>query len=755
MSHPVLKYGPLVFLTLALLSSLSGLQQVQALPLPSSQQAGSILQSTATPAPKAATIQSLLDKADAYFDATFLISPPGKNALETYQEVLKLDPLNAHAEEKMHEMARICKAWGDGAYIQGFQVEATTFYQRYLRIAQALIGAFNATDVQAGIQEVNTRLAEMGSAPLTPETNIAQTEPTLTAPTPLASPTSSATLSTYLQRFVAGEDVWGDLNQNPLFQPLLGIGGGILLILLAVGIYWIVIRPRMKRRLLNKALKLIDAQDESKFSQADDLLERALTSGMDKRSIEEARFSLAYVKARLKKYPEAWALVQKILSGTEPDQAVAYLAIWLQFQQKQYAEVERFYERYRELLGDFLETKMIAGIAYLNLGQQHWERREVEEAVRCFDVLRAMKILTEYLPKHIDDHQIVLGINSLFDGKVDQARKFFESAIAQASKAGKATFEGELGLLACEWREHDYPNIDDKLGQVIAAMERAPRPFENDDKENGANVLMRHVLLWHVVSLLFTWLQIPEKTGLPEGETAKALQRIEQVKKLDSRNADAALLHGLIVYYFDRQHDEQAVSILKQALDSGVNVPEVINLVNREEKVLEQRRKALDLYLQLAKKYLNDNSIPLELRQELKSHLDKFPRFQKLDKEIQLGSREDDALPSLQDIRTRGELLQKRVGGIVLKRLVNASEDDRDKINGLLTSLTQTTETLGNTQKELERTEQELMLQTGEFLLLEEDKPIEKNLGTPKTVALSPSTVERRPKDGKKRKTRA
>jgi len=103
----------------------------------------------------------------------------------------------------------------------------------------------------------------------------------------------------------------------------------------------------------------------------------------------------------------------------------------------------------------------------------------------------------------------------------------------------------------------------------------------------------------------------PGKSRASKGESEKAFGRIKRIKALDDKNADADLLKGMIEYYFDQPNSDQAVKTLKQALNHGVNVPEVINLVNREEKVLEQRRQALDQFLQLVKKYLNDASVPL------------------------------------------------------------------------------------------------------------------------------------------------
>ena len=81
-------------------------------------------------------------------------------------------------------------------------------------------------------------------------------------------------------------------------------------------------------------------------------------------------------------------------------------------------------------------------------------------------------------------------------------------------------------------------------------------------------------------------------------------------------------------------------------------------------------------------------------------------------------SGEDDAMPSLQDIQSRGQTLRERVEKIVRSKL---DEEDAARVQELLATLDKATDVLVKGKNELEETEQKLMLQTGEFLLAEEE----------------------------------
>ena len=77
-------------------------------------------------------LEELLQRADQYFTRQQFTTPPDANAFDLYQEVLRHDPDNAHAQKKITQMAQTYKIWAENASQRGDYEKASIFYQRYL-----------------------------------------------------------------------------------------------------------------------------------------------------------------------------------------------------------------------------------------------------------------------------------------------------------------------------------------------------------------------------------------------------------------------------------------------------------------------------------------------------------------------------------------------------------------------------------------------------------------------------------------------
>jgi tetratricopeptide (TPR) repeat protein len=98
------------------------------------------------------TLETLVRKADSFFERKQYLTPPGDNAFEFYTAVLKIDPQNAHANEQIRQMLKIYKEWGDKAYeTQPDSVRAKESYEKYLTIAEYL-------NIQDAVEDVTKRL---------------------------------------------------------------------------------------------------------------------------------------------------------------------------------------------------------------------------------------------------------------------------------------------------------------------------------------------------------------------------------------------------------------------------------------------------------------------------------------------------------------------------------------------------------------------------------------------------------------------
>jgi tetratricopeptide (TPR) repeat protein len=556
------------------------------------------------------------------------------------------------------------------------------------------------------------------------------------------------------------------------------IAGGLLVILLTSALYFFVIQPRRKRRLMIEALEIILKDDAANFSRAEELLCEALTKGMRAKDIAETRFALAYVRARMNRFAEAAAALSELLKKAKRDREMIYLDLWIQSRLKSNENVERIYQEHSATLGDMLDAKLIAGIAYLRKARLHWGRREVDGALHYFEELQKLGVLTDEIPSHVDEHEIVIGIMSLFDGNVDEARKHFSAAVATAEEQAKPSTHGRLGLLLCDWRTTENRDIDGALSKELSDIESsytlvnesasakcthcdkkykvrkdqagkklrctsckrmfslaliAPGDDEQglDDLErllSDEELLLRNVRLWYAVSLLFTWLCLPARSGLPPKAREEFFRRTSKVKEVDPAIPDAFLLEGLISYYFATSDEEReaAVKEMDKAATNGVNVPEVLYLLDREKRLAELQRDGLNRFFVLVKNYVSDKSRPEDLRRQLKERLERFERFKRMG-EMDLVKGEPDLEPSVRDIELGTEILLRRVRDNLEPRLVEADENDRVMIKKLIRRLDSSSKTLSRRVKRQQDTEQKLLVVGGQFWFRDEEPAAEQS----------------------------
>jgi len=529
-------------------------------------------------------------------------------------------------------------------------------------------------------------------------------------------------------------------------QNLLLVGFFVAVIGATV-LYFLVLVPRRKRRPLLEALRIVETDSHADFAHAEELLNQALTAGLRAQDIADARFALAYVRARLGRFAEASAVLAEFEKAGPLDRETRYLQLWLASRLKNDERVEELFRAHRDQLDGLEQTVLIAGIAYLRRARLLWSRKEVDGALSCFEELRRLNVLIDEIPKHIDDHRIVFGIQAIFEKDFEAAQKHFAGALETSQKESKPTYPAELGLLLCRWHASEQPDIDEDLGNAIPAIRDACQVAKagRKDEEQGATDerkqgdegrdagkemdeptrLLVSALLWHVVSLLHLWLRRQPGGSLASEDQEALHERAAKILELDPDNGDAYLIEGLIAYYFAAEDPEArrlAVELLDKAAKHEVHVPEVLTLLDREKKLDELYKKGLARYLALVKEWMANSGVPEHLRQELKEHLQRHQRYRSLG-EVDIVKGEEDAAPSLADMELRVQVLRRRMDNIVKPRLNRPGADPKDaeEVNAKIQTLDSATKTLHENAESVQKTEQELMLVTGEFLLKEED----------------------------------
>jgi hypothetical protein len=500
----------------------------------------------------------------------------------------------------------------------------------------------------------------------------------------------------------------------------IGLAVALVLVIAGVLIYAKLILPGRRRRPVVEALGLLQSEDADALVRAEALLVDGVTAGLRKRDLADARFALAYVRARLEKYQEAATSVAELRASGTDDADTVYLQLWLESKLDNHDKVREIYEQHAGTLGDLLQTRLIASISYLHDARKHWGRKEIDGALYCFDRIRELGQLQDRIPGHVDDLQIVNGIQAVFDNRMDDARQAFAGARARAAERGESTAEADLALAACDWRSETMPDVDEDLEQVLAALDDQGRGAPPDDE---GRLLRANAALLHAISLLYVWLtRLPAQGGLPPESREQLRVRLSRVWEHDPELGDAVLIGALMDYYFAETDEARraAIDALEEGtrMSKGILLPELLDLIARERDLQELEKDALGRYLALLKGYLADDGVPVKLRDELRRRLEELSPHREIG-EVDLAAYEHAAAPTIEDVRYRGDLLHRRVGAIVQPRLRQGG-DDAAQLRDLLEQLQGVTKELVSGVAELEQAEQAVMLRTGEFLLRED-----------------------------------
>jgi tetratricopeptide (TPR) repeat protein len=526
---------------------------------------------------------------------------------------------------------------------------------------------------------------------------------------------------------------------SSLFPILLGFSIVASLGLISLAVYFFIVQPHRKRRPLVQALAIVENDDENKLPKAAALLGQALVSGLKKKDVEEARFALSYVRARLGKCVEALSVFADIDETVQRDRASVYLHLWLLAKEKRYDEVEELYEKNAMMLGGLLDTKLIAGIAFLKNARKSWDQREIELAISYYDRLSKLGVLTEEIPQRVDEHQVLLGVAALFDNHPDEALKNFKGAIETAKKDGNPVHAGQLGILLCRWSKGDTDDIEKELSGVIKSLQKddkAPqgrkdkkKDRDTDDKQaadtsqlDKQTFLLRNCCLWYAFALLMDWLKRPARQPLAETDLKSLETRLEEVVKLDPEMPDPYLMGGLIAYYFSEHNPElrqAALEKLEKALQSGVNLPEVIVLLRKEKRREELYRDSFARFLDVTRQVIQSPDREEEMRRKLEERMLQFSRFREMGP-VDLAKGDDDTAPSVAGMKYRTQILQNKLNKIVRPKIKDADPSVIRRFNETDKSLIDNIEVMTKKAEKARQNEEDLLIIATEFFSNEE-----------------------------------
>ncbi|MEV1115518.1 hypothetical protein AB0I91_10655 [Actinosynnema sp. NPDC049800] len=497
----------------------------------------------------------------------------------------------------------------------------------------------------------------------------------------------------------------------------------LALVCLAGAWHFLVVVPSRWRGPLHEALGILARHQHprAQLAKADRLLDEAMNAGPRGRDLADARFAHAYVRAMLGTYEadRYWAAagsVDSLATASGHDPAATHLAVWLQHKLERHERAVELYHEHEAALADRPGARLAAASSHLHLAGAHWRRRETDQALRHFDRVRDLGVLTEEIPKAAENLHVLKGTQLFFDRRRAEAREAFEAARERATERGLSTVEAELGLLACDW-EGDPDDLDERLGRL------AP---DTDAGEEYRAHLGAAMALLSVLVLLRRWADRPELSGAPgpedRGELAK---RVEAMLGADPELGDAFLVEGLLSYYFATGEDERETALATLERGIGLNsakaiaVPEVLYLVEKE-RALGGEGDALSRFLRLVHEFLADPGVPPGHREELRSLRDRFARYaDDLGEDLPLPARPT----SPEELRQRIEVVRRRIELITYPRLRHLPDDApaRVRLRERLAELDAVAELFTAQAQALLQREHKLVITTAEFLLPQEE----------------------------------
>jgi len=499
-----------------------------------------------------------------------------------------------------------------------------------------------------------------------------------------------------------------------------------LALVAGVLVYFKVVQPRKRRQVLLEALAIIERDERASFDHAEELLNRALVSGLKSDDVAEARFALAWIRAQSGNYAEASGAIAELVKSGDKSSDTGYLDMWLATKLEEHERVEKAFEIHGQRLGDFLDTKLIASIAFLALARLRWSNRQIEGARHYFEAVRALGVLADRVPSGIDDHQVMLGVLALFEKNAEQARRHFEGSVETARAGGQSPLLGELGLLLCEWREDEQADVGERLAEIVETLATTVGDTDEDvagDEEKRLTddqLLLRGARLWHAMALIAAWQRRDGGSGLPKGARQQLESKLQGVKDVDPDMGDPYLVGGLVGYYFasDDEKRRPFIEELEAAIDRDVSLPEVVDLVQRERKLDKLAEDAVTTFLDLARRYVGDDGIPEPLRAKLRERLGRHSQFGDLS-DLEISRSQTDTFSVVETVHGRAEVMESRVRSIVRTRL--RGHPEAEQLEKLISALHEQTVALKKAAGAVDETGNELMCTTGEFLLSEEE----------------------------------
>jgi hypothetical protein len=317
----------------------------------------------------------------------------------------------------------------------------------------------------------------------------------------------------------------------------------------------------------------------------------------------------------------------------------------------------------------------------------------------------------------------------LYNKDFEKADDYYTKARNKAMEKKRTTIECDLGMVLCEWAQNETPDLEDKIAAIIELVKKDYKetvPFKEEELKNEKlvvtekHLVVSNIHLLYSISYIYSWFQLPPKRGLPDDRMKIIQERLNNVQIFNPLQNDSKLILGLIEYYFNEESGkEKAIELIDE---SQAKIPDLIQMVRKEKENIEKDKKVIERYIELAYTYLKNDKIPAEFRTELNERLTRYERFHKASGQFDKDKMSTEVeSATLKDIQERTLLTRKHINDILKNKFKDMDKANNEQFSTLINNMNEASEIINNSTKNLEKTEKILMLNTGEYLLNEEE----------------------------------
>jgi tetratricopeptide (TPR) repeat protein len=534
-----------------------------------------------------------------------------------------------------------------------------------------------------------------------------------------------------------------------------GVGvGTLLLVLLAVLVlfgggamtYVRVVAPRRYVRPYRRAL---DEMSVQRYDRALPTLTR-LEATLPPRVRREARFFIAFAQYRLGSREAAEYRLTELNREDADNADVAYLLAYLRAERGDFDGAEAVLgglDPERLTAND--EQRRLLGMVQVNRAFAAFRKGRIDAAAELFEQVERLGDFAEHVPIDLRNRNILVGTRALFDRDVPAAREQFD-ALYRAARRGeepeRSTMlaSAQLGLALSAWQTKDKDaavQTEKLLVEVLRSLDpegalaarwpdgpdpglpsriedmmlRANRPPAEIDRVRT----LRDIHFLCGMAELRGWAERDRRSAQKgDARSFEAASRcFARCRELDPEFSDVYVVVGLLRFYLanDKAERQAGLVVLREARKLGTRDPEILRILNRDDRIRRANRDASEVFLQVLDRYVRDPTVRAEVREALLARMSRHGKVRDWDARPDLVHARSVA-PTVSEVQARSELLRARVADLLAD---HAGSADLSEARTLTDDLEQRSRAMAQYARAVEEQEARLLELLGDTLLRE------------------------------------